>query len=242
MDLIAERPQNRRNGETLPIRRNKSLYRTTKIARSFPVLALIASGLTAAPISTLYNTGTGAEGTVDSNYELIVNPGFASTNAYVTDSTGFPFNGPWVPNNSVSKWISPQASYVNGATDAGGIHTYRTSFDLAGLNYNSANLSFRFSVDNDLYDVLLNGVGTGISGSGYHAFSAVHTINAGFQAGVNSLDFVTYNRPQATGNPNGLRVEFTDSDASAVPEPGTWAMLASGLVACVVAHRRKRKA
>ncbi|MEJ7607917.1 MAG: PEP-CTERM sorting domain-containing protein [Bryobacteraceae bacterium] len=216
------------------------MYQGNSVSRSLAVMALAMGSLSAAPITTLFNTGMGAETTVDSHYLLITNPGFPSTDAFVTDSSGFPFS-PYLANDRTSKFISPQPSYRTGATDVGGDFTYRTNFDLAGFDFATAQLSLRFAVDNDLQDILLNGVSTGISGSGFSAFSPVFKINAGFQAGVNSLDFVTYNRPQATGNPNALRVEFTGSDASAVPEPGTWILLASGLSAVVLTSRRLRK-
>ena len=54
-------------------------------------------------------------------------------------------------------------------------------------------------------------------------------------------DFVVTNVAQNGGNPTGLRVEFTASNVTPVPEPETYAMLLAGLGLMGVISRRRAK-
>ena len=73
------------------------------------------------------------------------------------------------------------------------------------------------------------------------SFTSFTTFNAlsGFNPGVNTLVFRVQNLAGGT-NPTGLRVEFTSSSVTAVPEPETYAMFLAGLgvVGFVAARRR----
>ena len=64
---------------------------------------------------------------------------------------------------------------------------------------------------------------------------------SGFHSGLNTLDFVVTNVAQNGGNPTGLRVEFTASNVTPVPEPETYAMLLAGLGLMGVISRRRAK-
>ena len=146
--------------------------------------------------------------------------------------------------NSVdSSWISPHANYALPANnDAPGAYTYSTTFDLTGLNPNTASFSFVVAVDNSVTDVLLNGVSQTIAYTGLDAFSSLFTINSDFIGGINTLEFVTLNT-DTVNTPTGLRVEFsaaTADEISDVPEPGSIALLGFGTI--LLFSRRLRRA
>lgn len=209
-----------------------------------PSVLLVASSacISAAPIS-IFNTGQGSPLTVDPNFTIVATPGGpVSQSAYITDLSGFP--SPYWMANGVSSWISPQASYwpCCGISDAPGLYTYRTSFSLAGLNALTASISLQLAADDSVTDVLINGASTGFTHFGFGTLSNVFTINSGYLAGLNTLDFVTSNGSGLTGNPASLRVEFTSATAdvaSAVPEPGSFALLGGGLFLSAMFARRR---
>jgi len=63
-------------------------------------------------------------------------------------------------------------------------------------------------VDNELTEVLINGVSVGINDSSSEKFTPF-SIAHGFIAGVNALEFVTRNDlVRQAPNPQGLRVEM----------------------------------
>jgi hypothetical protein len=111
--------------------------------------------------------------------------------------------------------LHPQAIYV-----------YRTTFNLAGLDPNTASISGRWSIDDYGNDIYLNGVRTAVPSAqafGQHEFFVPFTISSGFRSGLNTLDFYVFNG----GGPTGLRVEFDPvansptSPSTSVPEPFT---------------------
>jgi hypothetical protein len=131
-------------------------------------------------------------------------------------------------------------SYTNGQSDAPGQYMYATMFDLTGYDPATASIEFALAVDNALSDVMLNGVSIG------HAFQTTSdftfqtpvTLSSGFERGLNLLEFKTVNYPGSTGNPNGLRVEFTsNADPSEVPEPAGMILIGAGLLGLLVAAR-----
>src|SRR5450759_4920986 len=144
-----------------------------------------------------------ADGSVDSHYALI---GSADASApgpsvYVANSNAFPIPL-WIVNGPNSKWISPFPSA--GTNAAAGTYTYRTTFNLTGLNPATAVLSGQWGVD-DLGFIKLNGAVVPNSGiTGYGSLTPF-TINSGFINGVNTLDFVVTN----WGGASGLRVDIS---------------------------------
>jgi len=159
--------------------------------------------------------------------------------AFVTNDAGFPFPF-WFPDDADSKFISPQADYTGDQTDAPGIYTYETTFSLAGLLPTTAVLTIFVAVDNNLNDILINGVSTGLSAAGFAGFSGPLIISSGFLPGMNTLDFVTENFAGDSGNPTGLRVSISGTADSAVPEPLTLGMAGLGLLALSLAASRRR--
>jgi hypothetical protein len=124
-------------------------------------------------------------------------------------------NEEWVPDGPSSKWLSP---FVNteGPPD---LYLYETTFDLNGVDPNSAMLTGSWTVD-DWAWMFVNGhlvselpcygtflqlygiqVYPGFSCSANHDF----TVSNYFVSGTNKLDFVVWN---GGGDGTGLRVEI----------------------------------
>jgi hypothetical protein len=199
------------------------------------LLALAALPAAAATF-TIYNTGQGPEGLADPNWTL------SGGTAYVTIDGQFPF-GPWLANSVDSNWISPHPSYASSSSnDVPGTYTYSTTFDLTGLNPGTASLSFVVAADDEVTDVLLNGVSQGVAHVGFSGFSGLFTLNSDFIGGINTIAFVT-NNAGSVNTPTGLRVEFSDATADAlsgVPEPSSIALLGFGAI--LLFSRRFRSA
>lgn len=208
------------------------------------VVALAAiSSANAASITGLKNTGLGASGSGDSNYQLSAassDTAINSTVPVITYDNQWPVS-PWLANSGASKWITPTANQAQ-SLDAwsAGTYSYTLSFNLAGYDASTAAFTGRFAADN-VVTVKLNDtvIGTANGFADWTSFSA----NSGFVAGNNTLNFTVTNWAQNGGNPTGLRVEFASSSVmAAVPEPETYAMLLGGLaVLGVVARRRKQQ-
>lgn len=204
-------------------------------------LAITASSAAhAASINGLANTGVGAGGTTDSHYTLNAassDTAISSTAPVITYDNQWPISR-WMANDGTSKWITPTASQAQ-SFDAwsAGTYTYSLSFDLSGYKADTASFGGRFAADNSVLVLLNNQLVSSASGfTGWSGFAS----NGGFVDGVNTLDFVVTNWAQNGGNPTGLRVEFTGSTVTPVPEPETYAMMLGGL-ALVGAIARRRK-
>lgn len=202
-------------------------------------LALTQTAI-AGPISGLFNTGAGfSTNAQDTHYALTVQQGntVAGAYGYVADNAGYPDGSPWIGNSSTaSKWLTPFADEAASFDPTvNGVYRWRLSFNLTGFDLATASFSGRWAADNN-GRVLLNGVqiGTANSFSSWSSFTA----STGFVSGINTLDFVVTNLFQSTGNPTGVRVEFVNSAANAVPEPESLALLGIGLLA--LARRRTR--
>lgn len=198
-----------------------------------PRLEILEDRLAPAVLTSLFNTGVDdlgnalADGAADPHYSITaapspVTPGAAS----VVLQNGFPFDGHWLPDGGLSKWIAPHANendFSGGVSESPGNYVYETTFDLTGFDPFTASISGQYNADNTLVQVLLNGVDAGVPAGtstdyfGFHSFS----ISAGFQEGVNTLEFVVHNLPQVDHpnnlhNPSGLRVEMTGTAASKI--------------------------
>jgi HYR domain-containing protein len=158
----------------------------------------------------IYNTGVGDDGLVlapgsnDPHYRLVSRPAGAPIQAVVAFG-----HDAYVANDPVgsagSSWLC-QSTFCDDFHD-GGDYTYRTSFDLTGLDPATASLTMSFAVDDTILDVRLNGVSTGISGGQFVAFGPQFAVSAGFTSGVNTLDFIVFNAGNA--NPTGFRCRIS---------------------------------
>lgn len=125
--------------------------------------------------------------------------------------------GWWAPpNNSTSQWLSPFANWAS----SGGTFSYQISFNLSNCAANSVQIAGQWEADNQ-GQIFLNGnpvPGGVINNPGFLAFQNF-TINSGFVAGLNTIEFRVVN----LGSLTGLRVEFTSATArccECVPPPG----------------------
>jgi len=158
------------------------------------------------PVPGFFNTGVDATGApladleIDPHYTLIAN----ANDPTVTDALamiGLPAP-PWVANTETSRWIGP----VTDTNAAEGDYIYRLTVDLTGFDPSTVVVTGQYATDNLGSDVLVNGTSVGLINSSQFASYTAFTINSGFKAGVNTIDWVVNNAP-ATPNPTGLRIE-----------------------------------
>ncbi len=184
-------------------------------AQAATIVGLCNTGrtdVTASPSCGATTTGP------DANWTLVGGTAYANNG----------INTNWLANNSTSRWITPTPN-PNQSLDptANNTYIYKLDFDLTGFQPGTASFSGRFAVDNLVSSIKLNGTTLAAAGGTFGSWTAF-SANSGFVTGLNTLTFTTTNLRQATGNPAGLRVEFTNSSIAAVPEPATWAMMIMG--------------
>ncbi len=183
---------------------------------------------------TVFGTGltTGgaalaADGSTDTHYSLISSPdpAYPGPAAKVVTAASAPIP-PWVAQGPNSKWIGPRTDPNN--LNQPGAYTYRTTFDLTGLNPATAVLSGQVASDDEVL-IKLNGATVVSTITGYSTLTAF-TISSGFVSGVNTLDFVVTNwplpSPSQPPNPTGLRVNIS---GSAVPTGFGIALFGTGV-------------
>lgn len=212
------------------------------------VLIGACASVHASPIPALYNSGVYDDGKLNSGGNLDVhyevrysdgtwNPAYVVIGESVPDPGHYPISpGTWfgwgAEDSPFSRWISYQADQAVLATV--GTYVYRTTFDLTGLNPNTAVIQGRWSTDNTGLDILINGTSTGntiphggIGTETYWQFTTF-SVTSGFVHGINTLEFVVFNFPPGGPlNATGLRVEM--SGTAAVPEPATMPLIGSAL-------------
>ena len=114
---------------------------------------------------------------------------------------------------------------------------------MTGLDVSSVVITGQWATDNSGSDILVNGVSTGQTAGGFTSYTSFVIAAGLLQSGLNTLDFKVLNASGTSGNPMGLRVEFTERSASlATPLPAALPLFASGLGGLgLLSWRRKRK-
>src|SRR5262249_48768596 len=93
------------------------------------------------------------------------------------------------------------------AVSPAGNYIYRTTFNLPfGYDPSAASISGKFGTDNSLASIQINGITLPIIGGGFSSLTPF-TLNSGFMAGANTLDFNVTNGASPAPNPTGLRVD-----------------------------------
>jgi hypothetical protein len=155
----------------------------------------------------VFNTGVGAatEGVPDPHWQVVaveIDPrwqiapvqrtaGFQPHPAIVFKPNYPCYN---VMHSSDSQWITPEFSQEM----APGLYTFRTTFDLSGLDPATAILHGGFAVDNHVEAIRLNGHDVPVpqhSEHGQWLGSRLFEIRRGFVEKINTLDFVVRNDP-----------------------------------------------
>jgi hypothetical protein len=209
------------------------------VATALSALCLAGADAQAAPIVGLYSTGVDNAGVSTSGTASDLHWSLNGGSAYTSATNGtFPI-GPWVPDSTTSRWITPTTNAADSFDPAtNGTYDYTTSFDLAGIS--GASFAGQFAADNTVLDVLLNGHSLGVSGGDFTGWTNFASIAGDFVVGKNTLEFVVQNYAQNGGNPSGLNVNITSSTAGAVPEPAAWAMMIIGFFGLGTAVRRTK--
>jgi hypothetical protein len=207
------------------------------------ILLCAAPAAAAVPIQGLYNTGVddaggalaGGNGVVDPHYLIVASttPGYAGQHAVTYAHPSY------VANDADSRWVSLSATGSPGANTT----TYRLTFDLAGLDPATAQITGYFGVDNIL-EVFLNGVANPVNPGSFGGLTGF-SVTSGFAAGLNSLDF----RITDQGEPTAFRIDNLAGTANVlqpppvggVPEPTTWAMMLTGFFGMGGALRTRRR-
>jgi len=146
------------------------------------------------------------DGYIDHHWEVIPS-GIAGSNSPVnrTSAAGYPVApaGPWLGDSPASGWLSPHWSLTGTA----GNYIYRTRFNIPyGVDPRTVSISGKFTSDNAITAMTLNGSATGITGDGnYSQFGPEWLLTRGFVGGGNKLE-ITVNEPD--GSYTGFRAEL----------------------------------
>lgn len=207
-----------------------------------------ASSAQAAVIVGLYNSG------VDSGGDGWAAGGGAGqsggadlhwSNGGAQAFTGSLTNSAWLANSATSRWVTPTPDARDSLDPwADGEYVYSLAFDLSGYDASTASFAGRFSTDNLVTAITLNGQAITGGGGSFDYWTDFSSLSGAFVGGVNVLSFNVTNFAQASGNPTGLRVEFLSSNVEQpmgpVPEPSTWAMMIVGFGVIGAVMRRSR--
>ena len=199
----------------------------------FAVSCLAGRSAYGAPIN-VFGSGVSVTNGIDNHYIITSGPtaapvinGGGSAPAYLTTILG----GNWIADNATASWISPNA---NANQLFGLYYTYQTTFNLAGLNATTAQLSGSLATDDSVL-VYLNGIQV-LSAMDWTTSTNL-SINTNFVAGINTLSFVVSN---SGGGPTGLDVALSGTANSvATPEPTAVGFIAVGSAGLALLRRKE---
>jgi len=172
------------------------------------ILFAVAASSVNALVIQLPSTGTDAAGNLlpggspDPHYQVI-GPGIPAGGPAAVYSPASIWNQ-WLPNDPHSGWIGWKDSF---STSPYGNYTYSLTINLSGLDPATASLNGAWAADQD-GSIKLNGIATGVSLGDGNWDAASHpnltpfTISSGFQAGLNTLEFIV----REPDDGDGLRV------------------------------------
>ncbi len=176
-------------------------------------------------VSTLFSSGLDAGGQAlatglpDPHYTLVASA-YGTPPPPAISATVMVNHSAWMANSTTSRWIGAVSSGT--ASVPGGLYQFRTSFDLSGLDVNTARIALRVAADNQVTNVMLNGSAKGLYYAGFTAFSSLFSLTNGFASATNTLDFCALNDG---AGPSGFRVE---ASGTAVKWAPTNTLLATG--------------
>ncbi|MBN1505320.1 MAG: immunoglobulin domain-containing protein [Sedimentisphaerales bacterium] len=166
--------------------------------------------------SELFNTGQDVNlavlpgGSTDLHYGLLESPDANNLGPRATVwSDDYPVPV-FVYNGPVSSWISA----VGNAGIVPGRYVYRTQFLIDSADPCTAVIEGSWMLNTTGDDILLNGLSTGITNASELPYKVAEsfTIDKGFVAGLNTLDFVVTNSgvtpPNLSASYTGLRVQL----------------------------------
>jgi hypothetical protein len=188
--------------------------------------------------ATIINTGFHNGNFIDSNWTLAsisdinnipVNPNFP--NAYVVNlgPTDFPFPT-WIPNDSVSSWISYSNPLYSGGDNTSRTFSYAQTFQSL-----TETISFRWLSDNDSRVYIDNMLVGSRMGTGNYFFSWDTPVSYSLLAGTHTVRVEVDNFERSSGNPTGMRFE------TVVPETSTYVTGALVLIPVVGQLLRRRQ-
>jgi hypothetical protein len=208
--------------------------------------ACLAPASAIAASITIHNTGNGStvDGTADPNWTY-TNSGGTTAQALVANNGGTDFfsgsccgGGPWTPDTTTSSWL---VDNISSPASGGDPLSFKTTFDLTGLDPTTASLSGEWGID-DGGELELNGnVISNLPGqnaSHWDALNAFSVVGSSgfFVSGINTLSVVFTDNDNAF---EGVNVQVSGTAATLAPEPGTVALLCTGLAALGVKLRRR---
>ena len=158
------------------------------------------------------------DGAVDPHYILAssADPNFPGPDAMVITNVWPIQAGTWLVNGPNSRWIGPSSAQRQNVDptqgNAPGAYTYQVQFNLTGYDLSRVHLTGGVAADNGIMDVLINGVSTGFTASGFNALTPFTIPGTMLLAGVNTVDIIVNNDPTpgdpTAPNPAGLRVDL----------------------------------
>lgn len=226
------------------------------VGRAFLLVAVAAQAAAAQSINISTGTnGSGgvlADGAADPNWTISVAGG--AFNAAVTLFPADQCCGMGTVNTAAAKWIG-SATSPTGLTPSGWVNgpytRIRRTFDLTGYDLTTVGITGTWRIADGIRGAYLNGsllfnapaIVAGNQVTSNWASDNVFAVALGspdFLAGINTLEFET---ETLNGIYDGLYLDATVSGRiSAVPEPTSVVLVATGLLVMLGAARRGRRA